>query len=45
MLLADGNQYFNRPGPRLAESLEILAEILHPGHFDFGRRGTGWVPY
>ena len=28
--LADGNQYFHRPGPRLAESLEILAEMLHP---------------
>ena len=41
--VADGNQYFNRPGPRLAESLEILAEILHPGAFDFGHRGTGWV--
>lgn len=27
---ADGNQYFNRPGPRLVESLEILAEVLHP---------------
>jgi iron complex transport system substrate-binding protein len=27
---ADGNQYFNRPGPRVVESLEILAEILHP---------------
>ncbi|MBI4345433.1 MAG: cobalamin-binding protein [Elusimicrobia bacterium] len=26
----DGNQFFNRPGPRLAESLEILAAILHP---------------
>jgi iron complex transport system substrate-binding protein len=26
--LADGNQYFNRPGPRLAESLDILIEIL-----------------
>jgi len=26
---ADGNQYFNRPGPRLVESLEILAEVLH----------------
>ncbi|MDE0103187.1 MAG: cobalamin-binding protein [Bryobacterales bacterium] len=39
---ADGNQYFNRPGPRLAESAEILAEILHPGHFDFGHEGTGW---
>ncbi len=41
---ADGNQFFNRPGPRLAESLEILAEILHPDHFDFGHRGSGWVP-
>jgi iron complex transport system substrate-binding protein len=42
VLLADGNQYFNRPGPRLVESLEILAEILHPGRFDFGHQGKGW---
>jgi iron complex transport system substrate-binding protein len=28
--IADGNQYFHRPGPRLVESLEILAHILHP---------------
>lgn len=40
--LADGHQYFNRPGPRLAESLEILAEVLHPGHFAFGHEGQGW---
>ncbi|HKY64426.1 MAG TPA: cobalamin-binding protein [bacterium] len=40
--LVDGNQYFNRPGPRLAESLEILAEILHPAEFNFGHRGKGW---
>ncbi len=40
--IADGNQYFNRPGPRLVESAEILAECLHPGRFDFGRRGRGW---
>lgn len=26
----DGNAYFNRPGPRLADSAEILAAILHP---------------
>src|ERR1700683_1969314 len=31
--LADGNQYFNRPGPRLVETLEILAELLHPRLF------------
>jgi iron complex transport system substrate-binding protein len=40
--LADGNSYFNRPGPRIAESLEILAEILHPELFAFGHEGTGW---
>ena len=41
--LTDGNQYFNRPGPRLVESLEILAEILHPAHFSFGHRDIGWA--
>jgi iron complex transport system substrate-binding protein len=40
--LADGNAYFNRPGPRLVESLEILAEILHPTLFRFGHAGVGW---
>lgn len=29
--LADGNHFFNRPGPRLVDSLEILARALHPG--------------
>jgi iron complex transport system substrate-binding protein len=42
VFLADGNQYFNRPGPRLVETLEILAEILHPETFSFGHQGTGW---
>lgn len=28
--LADGNAYFNRPGPRLVESAEILAACAHP---------------
>ncbi len=42
--LADGNQYFNRPGPRLVDSLEILAEIFHPKVFDYGYRGRGWQP-
>ncbi len=40
--LADGNQYFNRPGPRIVESLEILAEIIHPEIFRFGHEGAGW---
>jgi iron complex transport system substrate-binding protein len=42
VFITDGNAYFNRPGPRLVDSLEILAEILHPDKFDFGYRGTGW---
>jgi iron complex transport system substrate-binding protein len=40
--LAEANQYFNRPGPRLAETLEILAEILHPEAFAFGHEGRAW---
>jgi iron complex transport system substrate-binding protein len=40
--VVDGNQFFNRPGPRLGESLEILAEILHPDAFHFGHFGKGW---
>lgn len=43
VFLADGNQFFNRPGPRLAESLEILAEILHPDGFRFGHEARGWI--
>jgi iron complex transport system substrate-binding protein len=41
----DGHQYFNRPGPRLVESAEILAELLHPGLFDFGHKGAGWAAW
>lgn len=29
MFLLDGNAYFSRPGPRLVDSLEILAHALH----------------
>ncbi len=35
----DGNQYFNRPGPRLVDSAEMLAEIFHSPQ---ARAGTGW---
>lgn len=42
VFIADGNQFFNRPGPRLVESLEILAEILHPKCFRFGHENVGW---
>jgi iron complex transport system substrate-binding protein len=33
VFLADGNAYFNRPGPRIADSLEILAACIHGFEF------------
>ncbi len=40
--LADGNAYFNRPGPRIVDSLEILAACIHPDEFsDFRDRYRG----
>jgi iron complex transport system substrate-binding protein len=32
----------NRPGPRVVESLQILAEILHPELFEPELRGAAW---
>ena len=43
--ITDGNQYFNRPGPRLIESAEILAEIFHSETFDFGHKNKGWINF
>ena len=40
---ADGNAYFNRPGPRLADSAEILAEMLHPDASGSRGGGSAWV--
>ena len=40
---ADGNAYFNRPGPRLADSAEMLAEMLHPEVAEPVHKGTAWV--
>lgn len=34
----DGNAYFSRPGPRIVESLELLAGLIHPD------RCAGWGP-
>lgn len=32
--LGDGNAYFNRPGPRLVDTLEMLAATFHPDLFN-----------
>ncbi len=40
--MVDGSAYFSRPGPRIVDSLEILAEIPHPERFRgcFPERGV-----
>lgn len=43
--ILDGDHYFNRPGPRLKESGEILAHIFHPSLFKNGENSSGWVQY
>ncbi len=40
----DGNAYFNRSGPRIVDSLEILAGLLHPELFGFPPRMSAGVP-
>ena len=41
--LTDGNQFFNRPGPRLVESWEILTEIIQGRPVNEDRDSVGWT--
>jgi iron complex transport system substrate-binding protein len=42
--VTDGNAFFNRPGPRLVESLEIMAACVHPERFgDFAQAHAGAI--
>lgn len=44
--VCDGNNYFNRPGPRIADTCEILGCLIHPEKFpDFRKKyeGTAYV--
>jgi iron complex transport system substrate-binding protein len=43
--LADGNQYFNRPSQKLVDTIELLAEIIHPKQFIFGFEGKAWLKF
>lgn len=45
VFIADGNQYFNRSGPRITDSIEIMAEIINPRQFIFGYEGKGWIRF
>ena len=40
--IADGNLYFNRSGPGVFETIDLLAEMLHPGVFPARHEGTAW---
>ena len=33
VFVVNGSDYFSRPGPRLVDSLEMLAALLHPHLF------------
>ena len=43
--VVDGNQFFNRPGPRLIDSIEILLEIIHPSLTDLNYKKKGWIKF
>jgi iron complex transport system substrate-binding protein len=42
VFICDGNQFMNRPGPRLVESLQAFAEMLHPELFEPKLEGIAW---
>jgi len=43
VFVVDGNQYFNRPGPRLVDSAEIMAEVIHPEYFERKYPEDAWI--
>ena len=45
VFITDGNQYFNRPGPRILDSIKILIEIISNQKRDFGFKGKGWEKF
>lgn len=45
VFICNGNQYFNRSSQRVVDTIELLAEILHPKQFVFGYEGKGWLKF
>lgn len=43
--LIDGNSYLTRPGPRIIDGIEILAEILHPEIFPKKHKNSAWQEF
>ncbi len=44
MVALDGSAYFSRPGPRVIDGIELLAEILDPGAFEGLAPVGAWTP-
>ncbi|TSC85753.1 MAG: iron complex transport system substrate-binding protein [Microgenomates group bacterium Gr01-1014_7] len=45
IVIVDGNSYMTRPGPRIVDGIEILAEILHPDIFPRKYTKKDWVEF
>lgn len=45
VFVADGNHYFNRSSQKVVDTIELLAEIIHPKQFVFGYEGKGWLKF
>jgi iron complex transport system substrate-binding protein len=44
LIALDGSSYFSRPGPRIVDGIEMLAEIFDPEAFRDLSPATGWTP-
>jgi len=44
LIALDGSSYFSRPGPRVVDGIEMLAEIFDPEAFVDISPPTGWTP-
>lgn len=44
VIALDGSSYFSRPGPRVIDGIEMLAEIFDPEAFRDLSPATGWTP-
>jgi iron complex transport system substrate-binding protein len=42
VFVADGNRFFNRSGPSAFETVELLAEMLHPRKFEPRHEESDW---
>jgi len=45
VVFADGNKFFNRSGTTIAETVEIVAEVLHGYRFRQSWEGNAWQRY